>query len=139
MATPSDFLKIVLRNPVCIKDLGENSLRLLVEELVVQVTDPKFSGFVLSDNGTQVRFNFPGGNFGDATAKVNGEDYVIIPGLNQKGLEAFRGPPTNTNPGYGWKVEIELTQEILQQPPNQAQWKIFYASRVPVLNAFSSP
>lgn len=133
MAT-DNFFKVDIAAPVCIEGLSEDALRELVNALIITVKDKSFGGFVLSSNGVQVKFNFPDGNFQGVTARVNGEDIVIIPGVKDKGLGIFYGAPTGTNPGAGWEVDAVLTQKYLNQPPIQTNWEIFYARRVAVLN-----
>lgn len=130
-----DFFDISLRKPVCIRGVDEDDLRALVGELAVSVKDKNFGGFVLSSNGVEVKFNFGAdGNFDSVTAKLNGQQVVIIPGTTSKFLASFEGPPSATNPGPGWEVNAALTQSIYGQPPDQNQWVIFFAKRVNILN-----
>ena len=131
----SNSFKIELRKPVCIQSISEDSLRELVDALQVTLKDDTFSGFVLSSGGTSVRFVFgPDGNFQGVVAKVGGKDITLIEGANSSSLGIFKGAPSGTNPGPGWEVEAELTQQYLSQPMNQNDWNIFYASRVSVIN-----
>jgi len=133
----NEFFNIEIANPVCIEGLSEDALRALVNALTISVKDPGFGGVVLSSPGAQVKFNFgPDGNFSGVTAKINGMDIVLIPGVGSQALQVFAGPPSATNPGVGWEIDAELTQEVLSQPANQNLWKAFFARRAPVLNSF---
>lgn len=130
-----DFFNISLKKPACIEGLSEDSLRSLVDSLEISVSDEKFGGFVLSSNGTYVKFNFDSnGNFSGVTAKLNSKNVTLFHGVGSKELYVFKGPPTATNPGYGWKVEPDLTKKYLNQPDDENSWEIFYASRTEVLN-----
>jgi len=132
-----NFFKVGLKSPACIEGLDEDALRALVDALIITVADKDFAGFVLSSKGVQVKFNFPDGNFQGVTARVNGKDIVIIPGVSGNEVCIFKGVPSpGNNPPAGWQVEVELTQKYLNQPPIQANWELFYASRVAVLNSF---
>jgi len=130
----TEFFSIELKEPVCLKNLSEDELRTLVRSLLVTIADPDFAGFVRSTRGAEVKYNFPDGNFQGVTARINGQDIVIIPGVKDKGLGLFEGPPNETNPGAGWEVDALLTQRYLNQPPVQADWEMFVARRVAVLN-----
>jgi hypothetical protein len=130
-----NFFTIDLKNPVCIEGISEDALRAWIDALVIRVSDKSFGGFVLSSPGAQVKFHFPDGNFQGVTARVNGKDIVIIPGVKDNGLGIFYGAPSDTNPGPGWEVDAGLTQKYLNQPPIQNNWEIFYAKRVAVLNS----
>lgn len=130
-----DFFTISLRDTPCIEGLSEDALRELISALEISVSDDKFTGFVLSANGTQVRFNFnSNGNFSGVTARLNSKNVTLINGVGSSELYVFKGPPSATNPGDGWQVEVDLTRTYLNQPPDQNSWEIFYASRAEVLN-----
>lgn len=129
-----NFFKVSVKEPVCVEGLSEDALRALVDALLISVSDKNFGGFVLSSQGVQVKFNFPDGNFQGVTARVNGQDIVIIPGVKDNGLGVFYGAPSAINPGAGWEIDADLTQRYLNQPPTQDKWEIFYAKRVAVLN-----
>lgn len=131
----NNFFDIALKQPICVDGLTEDALRALVNALQIKVANKDFGGFVLSSSGVQIKFQFgPDGSFQGVFAKLNGKSTTIIPGTTSKYLAVFEGPPSSVNPGVGWEVNVELTQEYLNQPPDQNQWKIFYAKRVSVLN-----
>lgn len=130
-----DLFDVSLKKPLCLENLSEDELRAFVNALQITPTDDGFTGLVRSSEGVEVKFNFGSdGNFQSVTAKLNGQQIVIIPGNTSQVLYSFKGPPSSTNPGPGWTLEAELTQDIYDQPANEALWKIFFASRADVLN-----
>jgi hypothetical protein len=130
-----DFFDISLKKPVCIEGFSEDSIRAFINALEITVSDDKFGGFVISSNGTYVKFNFDSnGNFSGVTAKIGSKNVTLFQGVGSKELYQFKGPPSASNPGYGWKTEPELTKKYLNQPDNENNWEIFYASRTEVLN-----
>lgn len=130
-----DFLNVELKRVPCIEGLSEEALMAFVNALKVSVDRDEFTGFVLSTNGVDVHFTFGGdGNFLGAYAKVNNQNVPILHGVNSQRLYLFKGPPTNTNPGAGWALEVDLTRTYLNQPTNENNWEIFYASRSNVIN-----
>lgn len=131
-----ELFDISLKRPICIEGISEDSVRELVNALEIDVDDNgSFTGFVTTNNGVQVKFNFDStGNFSGVTAKLNGKNINLINGYNSSELQVFKGPPTATNPGSGWQTEPVLTKQYLNQPDNENNWEIFYASRVAVLN-----
>jgi len=131
-----NLFEVSLKTPLCIEGLSEDALRQFVDALQVAYADKQFTSVVLATSGVQVKFNFGSdGNFQGVTAKINGQQVVLIPGTNSKALGVFAGSPSPTNPGPGWEVNATLTQQYLNQPPDQNQWEIFYAQRVNVLNS----
>jgi len=132
----TNFFKIGVKKPTCIKGLSEDDLRELVNALLITVTDPTFPGFVRSTNGTDVKFEFDGnGNFAGVSAKLDSKNVFIISGAGGQELGLFKGSPSAANPGPGWRVEIELTRKFFNQNPElESQWEIFVASRIGVLN-----
>lgn len=132
-----NFFKIDVKDTTCIAGLSEDSVRQLVDSIEITVSDPSFSGFVQSTNGTNVKFNFGSdGNFNGVTAKLNSKNITLIHGAGSNELSIFKGAPSALSPGAGWTVEVDLTKKYLNQPDNQLQWEIFYASRTQVLNTF---
>lgn len=130
-----DVFKIELAKPVCIEGISEDALRELVSQLTVVVGNKDFGGLVLSSGGTQVRFVFgPDGNFQGVTAKVGGKDITLIEGAGSNSLGIFSGSISNTNPGAGWEPDVALTTKYFSQPADPAQWEIFVARRVTVIN-----
>jgi len=130
-----EFFDIKLTRPVCLENINEDDLRELINALTISPKDRAFGGFVLSSEGVEVKFNFGAdGNFQSVTAKINGQNIVLIPGNTSQVLYTFKGPPSTSNPGPGWNLEAELTQSVLDQPANQTQWEVFFASRADVLN-----
>lgn len=128
-------LKLELKEPVCINGLTEDDLRALVDAIEVSASLDEFENYITSSNGTQVKFSFAGdGNFLGVTAKLNSKTVKLINGVNSNQLYLFKGSPTNTNPGVGFKVESDLTRQYLNQPPNESVWEIFFASREQILN-----
>lgn len=128
-------LKIKLGKIPCLSGLTEDELRELVDALIVEIESGQFDKFVTSSGGIDVKFNFgPDGNFSGVTAKIDGKTVNLIGGAGGNELSVFQGPPSENNPGPGWEVCTELTIEYLSQPPNEADWDIFYAKRVSVLN-----
>lgn len=129
-----DFFSVALKKPVCIEGLNEDALRALVNALQITVKDSSFGGLVKT-NGINVEFKFgPDGSFQGVFAKLNGQNTAIIPGTSSSSLQLFKGAPSSTNPGPGWSVETDLTRTYLNQPADDSQWALFYASRVSVLN-----
>ena len=131
----NDFFKISLKKPICIPGLTEDTLRELINAIEIEVNDTNFSGFVQSTNGVLVKFLFgPDGNFSGVTAKLNSQNIPLFTGVGDKQLGIFKGPPTNNNPGSGWETEPDLTVRFLNQPTDENQWEIFFASRVAIIN-----
>lgn len=131
----TNLFKLELDRPVCLSGLSEDDIRELVNAISVSVTNDEFKGFALVSGGNQVTFRFgPDGNFQGIYAKVGGKNIVLFPGAGSSNLQVFKGVPSATNPGEGWTVETDLTREILGQPIDENQWKLFYASRVGVIN-----
>lgn len=131
---------IEITDPKGIEDLSEDSVRKLVAALKVLPNLKEFKGFVRSTKGVAVKFNFgPDGNFAGVTAKVNGKDVTLIPGVNSNQLTIFYGPPTSTNPGVGWEIEEELTVSVLKQTEgDQNSWELFFAKPVSIFNNFTN-
>lgn len=130
-----NFFKINIKNPSCIANLSEDDLKQLVQSLEIEVSDEKFGGFVLCTAGTQVKFNFDSsGNFSGVTARLNSKNITLIHGVGSNELSVFKGAPSNVNPGDGWTIEVDLTRRFLNQPANENNWEIFYASRSAVIN-----
>ena len=133
--TNQNLFEILLKAPLCIEGLSEDSVRQLVDSLQIGFKDPEFSSVVTSTAGVQTKVVFGSdGNFQGIFAKINGQQIVLVPGTNSKNLGVFQGPPSATNPGAGWEVDAVLTQKYLNQPADENQWEIFYAKRVNVLN-----
>jgi hypothetical protein len=131
----SPLFKVALKKPVSIDGLTDDAVRELVASLLISVEEKTFPGFVRSTNGTEVKFVFgPDGNFSGISAKIGGKNVNLIPGAGSSNLETFKGPPNATNPGAGWKVEYDLTRKYFNQPEDESDWEIFYASRIGVLN-----
>jgi len=135
-----DIIKIIVKDPTkCVSGLSEDDLRSLADSLGLEATNKDLEGFVISTAGIQVKFVFGSdGSFQGVFAKINGQNVNLIPGASSSNLGIFKGVPSNTNPGLGWKVEDELTRTYLNQPLNQNQWDIFFASRVSVINTFNN-
>lgn len=130
-----NLFEITLRRIPCIQGLSEDSLRALVDALQITLGSKEFSGIVTSSPGAQTQFVFsPNGNFDGVTAKINGQNVVLIPGNNSKVLGTFYGAPSSTNPGPGWEPDVALTKKYLGQGPDQNTWEIFYAKRVNAVN-----
>lgn len=129
------WLKVALKSPPkCVGNLNEDDLRTLVNSIGIEVVDDDLTGLVTSNQGTRVKFRFDSaGSFSGVFAKIGGKNVNLIPGVSSSNLAVFKGAPTSTNPGVGWQIEEELTKEYFNQPNNQDQWKIFYASRVSIL------
>ena len=135
----NNLFEVKLKSPVCIEGISEDSLRQLVDSLLIESTNEGFSGFVMSSQGVQVFFDFgPDGNFNGIKAKVNGKNVTILPGVNSRALSVFEGPPSASNPGPGWEVVVDLTQTVLGQTGDESQWTVFFAKRVAVFNNFSN-
>jgi hypothetical protein len=135
-----NLFEIGLKRPVCLSDFSEDSIRAFVDALQVAVSDDSFGGVVLSSQGVSVKFVFgPDGNFSGVTAKLDGKDITLIPGVGQGALQIFEGKPTSIVPGAGWEVVPELTRSLLNQPVNQDDWEAFIARRVGVLNTITTP
>lgn len=127
-------VSISLKGPVCINNLNEDSLRELVDNLLVTLTG---NLPVTSTGGVEVEFVFGSdGNYGGTYAKINNKNILLTPGVSSNMLSVFIGPPSTNNPGPGWKVEVELTRKFLQGGPDETTFEVFYASRAPVLNNF---
>lgn len=127
-------VSISLKGPICINSLNEDSLRELVENMVGTLVG---NLPVTSTGGIEVEYIFDSsGNFDGSYAKINNKKILLTPGVTGKMLTVFQGPPSANNPGPGWKVEVELTREFLQGGPDETTFKVFYASREPVLNNF---
>lgn len=135
----TSFFKISVKNPACIEGLTEDAVRELVNSIEITVRDPSFSGIVTSTGDSQVKFTFGSdGNFDGAITRANGVPVTLINGVNSKQLYIFEGPPSGTNPGVGWEVEPDLTKEVLKQTGAESGWKVFFASRAPVLNTITT-
>ena len=131
----TNFFKISLKDTACIEGLSEDALQNLINSIEITVRDPKFGGFVTSTGDSQVKFTFgPDGNFSGAITRANNVPVTLINGVNSKELYIFEGPPSGTNPGVGWKLESELTIDVLRQTGAESTWLAFLASRAPVLN-----
>lgn len=128
-------LKVKLGKIPCLSNISEDELRELVDALIVEIEAGAFDNFVTSSGGIDVKFNFsPDGNFAGITAKIDGKSVSLLGGAGGNELTVFKGAPSESNPGPGWQVERDLTISRLGQPQNEADWEIFYATRVSVLN-----
>ena len=129
-------LKVKLIRKLCIPGIKEDDIQALVEALgVVQTKEGILESVVTSTGGVEVKFVFgTDGNFAGLFAKINGKQIAIIDGINSTELHTFKGPPSATNPGQGWTVEIDLTKKYLSQTGAQSTWELFYASRTGILN-----
>lgn len=128
-------LKVKLGKIPCLSNISEDELRELVDAMVVEIEAGVLDNFVTSTGGINVKFNFsPDGNFAGITAKIDGKSVSLLGGAGGGELHTFAGPPSENNPGPGWTVERDLTISQLSQPQNEADWDIFYARRVSVLN-----
>lgn len=133
MSSASNFFEISLKNSTkCgIEGLSEDALRELIKSINIKVVDNKFGGFVVSTANIPVRVNFDSsGKFDGIQAILDGQVINLVHGANSNALAIFKGVPSSKNPGPGWEVEVGLTQQYLNQPPNQANWEIFFARRV---------
>jgi hypothetical protein len=128
------FFELSLKKPICIDGLSEDDLRALVNAIQINVVDTTFGGLVKT-NGIAVEFKFGSdGSFQGVYAKMNGQNVAIVPGTSGSALQLFKGSPSAINPGPGWTVETDLTRLYLNQPPDENQWVLFYASRASVLS-----
>lgn len=129
-----DELKITVRTQLCLLGLNEDQIQAFVNGLQIETVD-RGTTLVTSTGRIQVQFVFGSdGNFSGAYAQLGGVSVPIIFGTGSTNLEVFIGPPTGTNPGPGWEVEVELTRKYLHQPGDEGTWEIFYARRVPVVS-----
>lgn len=129
-----DQLVISLRTQLCLAGMSEDEIQQFVNALQIKTVDDSVT-FVTSTGGNSVQFLFGSdGNFMGAYAQLAGVSLPIIFGTGSTNLEVFKGSPSGTNPGPGWEVEVELTQKYLSQSGPEADWEIFYASRVPLVS-----
>lgn len=130
-------LVITLRKQICIPNWSESEIREFVAAL--EISPREDNTFFVTSNGARVMFVIGAdGNFAGAFMQVGGIQVPIIFGTNSPALQVFKGNPTATNPGPGWMVEVDLTRRYLSQSGPEPTWEIFFASRVGVINTFSS-
>lgn len=136
---PIISVKLKLRKPIVLKGLNEDDIRQLLDAIELDLSGDDTLGFpVESTGGIEVKFVFgQDGNFSGVYAPVLGQEIPIIPGLRSSNAQIFLGAPSPTNPGVGWKVEIDLTKRYFNQPENPVSWELFLASREAVINSFS--
>lgn len=129
-----DQLKITLRKQLCALGFSEDQLQQFVDALQIETSDENIS-FVTSNGSIPIKFVFGSdGNFNGAVAQIGGKAVTIIFGAGSQQLEVFEGPPTASNPGPGWEVEVDLTKKYLSQQGAEGTWEIFYARRKAVLS-----
>lgn len=134
------IFKLELSGPVCIPGLSEDSIRELVGALQVRLLEDALEGFVTASRSARVKFANDGdGNFSGVTETVNGKIVTIIKGLGGGELALCEGVPSVTNPGEGWQVIDELSQQLFSQSEDQTTWKYFAARRIGILNSVVSP
>lgn len=137
MAFSFSDLVLRFRKPPCVPGIPEDVLRDLFGSVEVTTESGPGASLVTSTGNIDVQFVFGSdGNFVGAFATVAGRSVPIIFGINSNALQLFKGSPSSNNPGPGWKVEIELTQQYFGGGPTESQWKLFVASRAAVINTF---
>lgn len=127
-----ELFSIALKRPVSISALSQDELQELVKALVVTASqEGGFKNLVRSTSGYEVKVSFgSAGEFNGIYAVINNEIVNLVPGANGNALQIFKGAPTSSNPGPGWKVDVDLTRQYLNQGPNENAWDLFFAYRV---------
>lgn len=133
MAQPT--FKLVLNGVPCLECMTADDVTKLLSVIGIEMSE-KIKSFVTSNGNSEIKFVIGSdGNFEGVITTINGQAVILIHGTNSQMLQAFRGPPSGSNPGNGWEVDVDATRTLMGQPVNQDEWTYFYASRKRILNA----